>query len=186
MSESTSSPQNTTSTSTQLTTNNLNASGNTGVTLVGGGDTTLTSLSHDESVTTIYNNTLDAGAVAAGVGLSRSAVDAVSNANNQSLSFATKQLSTTQDVLSGLNSKFIDAVSSFELNSQTTLANTVSTLNQIAKEQNQSANQLVVQASNDAQAVASETLTNVFKNVGYTVAAAGLIWLLSRKGGAFA
>lgn len=176
MSESESSPSNTTSTSTSLETNNLNASGNTGVTNVGGG--TITSI--DRSRTTINNSTTDLGAVEAAVGLSKNALDVVLAANQGTNAFAGKALQTTQDALVGLNSKFVDAVSHFEENSQTTLANTVSSLNQIAKEQSQSANQLVVQASHDSQVLASDTLTTIFKNIGYALATAGAIYVLSK------
>lgn len=221
MSQSESSPRNTTATTTSLTTENTNVSGNTGLTLVGGGDVNLTNQTRTENnistnltsdnsqrdsnnVSNVNSGntsnsyvTTDGGAIKAisdigqlsisgAVGLSQSALNTVRASAQDANAFADNALRTTTQALLGLNSNFVNAVSTFEENSQTQLANTVTALNQIAREQNQSANQLVVQASADANAVAADTLTTVFKNLGYALAVTGIIYFLSKNGRAFA
>lgn len=174
-----------TSTNTELTTKNLNVSGNTGATLVTseGGKTQLT----DNSRTTILNT--DGGAIKAvsdvagksiqaTTGVTKNALDIISSVNGDSLSFVNTALKSTQDVLKVLNGSFVDAVTTFEDNSQKTLGNTVSALNQIAKEQNQSADQLIVQASEDSTALVAK----VFQNVAIAVAAGLILYAITKKG----
>lgn len=186
-----------TSESTVVDTRNLNQSGNTGITLLASEDSS-TSLTQNTSTlirdsgntnTRDSNNstqiTLNDNSEAnrsvsdlanlissASTGVANHALDIAKSTNSDSLDFARDSLGTTQSVLERLNSNFIAAVSSFENSSQTTLANTVSSLNQISAEQNKSGNQLVVDATLSAQNTATEGLVNVFKWLALAVVAA--------------
>ncbi len=198
MSSSKSAPSNTTSTSATVETTNLNVSGNEGITLLAadGGAASVSSVSNDNrqdnSTSVQINTTSDKGAIEAGrdialkgisasVGLSQNALDTVSSVSQNAVAFQDSALRTTQDALLVIGGKFVDAVSEFEARGQTTLGNTVSALNQIAKDQNQSANQLVVQASQDAQAQAGETIAMVIKWVALAAAAAVIGYAVTRE-----
>lgn len=163
MSKSNSSPTNTTSTSTQLTTKNLNVSGNSGFTAVGG---------EGGSQSLVVNNTTtDLGAVQASTGLASHALDIVGAANRDSIStvanFASKSLESTSSAygtaltavennasdtvstISNLASQFGTALYDFTNQEQTQLGNVVSALNSTYTANNTSANQQVINATTD-------------------------------------
>ena len=121
MSNSNSSPTNTTQSDTQVQTKNLNTSGNTG--------NTATSESGDVA---IYNVSTDAGAVQAATGLASHALDTVyatsDNANRDVLDIA----KSSGAALFQLNDRFATALTDLATNDQKQIGNTVSALNQIA------------------------------------------------------
>lgn len=138
MSSSKSSPTNTTATSTSLTTKNLNVSGNSGFTAVGGeggsqnlsvrNDTTSNNIAIDNSVRT----TTDFGAVQAGTGLAQSALDTVAAANRYSIDAVTDSNSTIRSIagqaIEASGSAYGGALTAVQHNTD----NTVSVIQQLA------------------------------------------------------
>lgn len=203
MSESTSSPQNTTSTSTQLTTKNLNVSGNTGTTLVGGEGGSLSYSAADNSTHTSLditnNSTTDFGAVQAGTGLSRAALDTVSAANERSLQTVSdisgqaitatgnaygdalhtvaEQANGDVTVISNLATRFGMALSDYESAGQAQLGNVVSALNSTYTANNTSANQQVINAVSQA----GQQNADVIKYVALAAIGGTLLFLLMRR-----
>jgi hypothetical protein len=167
MSKSQSSPTNDTSTSTNLTTKNLNVSGNSGFTAVGGEGG-----SQDLSVvnnTTTNNTVTDFGAIKAATGLSQSALDTVAAANRDSLDVINtvvgKSLTATSNaygdalhtvadnadntvsVVSNLATKFGTSLYDFTAQEQTQLGNVVSALSSTYQENTTNANSQVLDAT---------------------------------------
>jgi hypothetical protein len=201
MSTSKSSPSNTTSTSTELVTKNLNVSGNTGLTVVGGEGG---SLGFSESNTTNDNSirvqsTTDFGAVEAGTGLSQHALDVAASVNASSLS-AIRSLAAetteatgnaygkaltavqtnandTVSVIAGLAGKFGTALQDLTASEQTQLGNVVSALNSTYTANNTSANQQVINATTQA----GEQLTETIKYIAIAAAAAAALYFITRR-----
>jgi hypothetical protein len=192
-SESNSSP--TTSTSTALTTKNLNVSGNSGLTAVGGENGTL-ALNYSPTTTVIST---DAGAVGAATGLASHALDVVAAVNNRSndaiANLATKQLTSTENifgtsltavthesdnavsVVSKLATQFGTALADYQSAEQAQLGNVVSALNSTYTANNTSANQQVINAVTQA----GQTSASVIKYVAVAALAAALLFVVLRK-----
>jgi hypothetical protein len=188
MSSSKSSPTNSTSTATSLTTKNLNVSGNSGFTAVGGegGSQSLnvsnTTDSHNISVTSDY------GAIDAATGLSTHALDIVSAANRDSLDFASdivgqsnditrnalttvsRNADNTVSVIQNLATQFGSSLFDFESEQQKQIGNTVSALNQTYQDNTTNANTQVLNAG-----------TNIVKYAALAAVAVAALYLLTRR-----
>jgi hypothetical protein len=186
MSKSNSSPTNTTSTSTELTTKNLNVSGNSGFTAVGGeGGSQNLSVTNNTST---VNTTTDLGAIKAATGLSQSALDTVAAANRDSLNFASDALSTATDVsrnalttvsqnadntvsvVSNLAKQFGESLFDFTSQEQTQLGNVVSALSSTYQDNTTNANTQVLQAG-----------TNIVKYAALAAVGIVAVYLLTRR-----
>lgn len=192
MSSSDSQTQNQTSTATSLTTKNLNVSGNSGLTAVGGENGSL-SLSYapttiDASTTT----TTDFGSVKAATGLASHALDIVAAVNSGSndlvANLASKSITATGnaygaaltavqdnadhtvDVITGLASQFAGKLSDFEGQSQAQLGNVVSALSSTYQDNTTNANTQVINAT-----------TGVVKYVAAAAVIGIVIFLVLRK-----
>lgn len=199
MSKSTSSPTNTTQTQTDLTTKNLNVSGNTGTTLVGGEGGSLAYSQNLTDSSTHVSISTDLGAVQAGTALSQSALDTVAAVNNRSLDTVrdisgqaitatgnaygdalhtvSEQANGDISIISNLATKFGTALSDFTSQEQTQLGNTVSALNSTYTANNTSANQQVINATEHAGA----QLTDAVKYIALAAIAGTLLYVIMRK-----
>jgi len=204
MSDSNSDSTNTTATTTSLTTKNLNVSGNSGLTAVGGENGTLAlAYSPTTNTTTIDAHTdisTDFGAINAATGLAGHALDVVSAVNNRSndsvANLASKQLTSTENifgssltaithesdnavsVVSKLATQFGTALADYQSAEQSQLGNVVSALNSTYTANNTSANQQVINAVSQAGAQSSA----VIKFVAGAAIAAALLFVILRKG----
>jgi hypothetical protein len=184
MSKSESKPTNTTSTATSLTTKNLNVSGNSGFTAVGG-EGGSQSLNVTNNTT---NTTTDYGAIAAATGLSDHALDIVSATNRDSLDFASQALNLTDatyknalttvsnnadntvSVIQNLATMFGSSLFDFESEQQKQIGNTVSALNQTYQDNTTNANTQVLNAG-----------TNIVKYAALAAVAVAALYLLTRR-----
>ncbi len=198
MSDSNSSPTNTTQTSTNVRTDNLNASGNTGPTNVGSGNLT----ANTNSTTNVQetNISTDQGAVAAGkaiglasiksntdltsqalnesTGLAKAAFDTTTTLTDSSYQFADRTIAGYEGAVSELADKFTTSLSSFAGQQQTQLGNTVEALNTIATQQSASGDQQVINAVQATQ----QSLTTIVKYVAIAAVAVGVLYLALKKG----
>ena len=172
MSSSKSSPTNTTATTNNVKTTNLNASGNAGPTVVGGG-----------SISSVTNVTqTDLGSVKAAIqgstGVATAALNTAESLNEASTNFADHTISTYTGAVSELADKFGAEITTLAGQQQTQLGNTTEALATIAHQQSESGAQQVIDAVTQSQ----ESFQNIIKYVAIAVVAAGVIYLAVRKG----
>lgn len=200
MSDSQSETKNATSTNTELTTKNLNVSGNTGLTAVGGEGGSL-DLSYNPTTTSIDAHTeTDFGAIKAGTALSQHALDVAASVNGSAIdavqNLASKSLTATgnaygaalnavQDntdntvtVISTLAGKFGTALQGLFEDTQTQLGNTVSALNSTYTANNTSANQQVINATSAAE----KSVIDAVKYLALAVVAGVAVYYITKKG----
>lgn len=113
MSSSESSPQNTTATSTSLTTTNQNVSGNQGITNLGGttsyaSSNTTNATDSGNTLSVTNNSTTDYGAIDAATGLGEHALDVAASVNNRALG----SIDSAQQTVSKIANTAIDATGS--------------------------------------------------------------------------
>lgn len=194
MSDSQSSTSNKTSTNTELTTKNLNVSGNSGLTVVGGENGSL-GLSYNPT-----NFSTDAGAIQAGTSLSEHALDVVASVNGSAVdavqSLASKALTSTGNaygaaitavsnntdntvsVISKLATTFGTGLQNLFEDTQTQLGNTVSALNSTYTANNTSANQQVINATSAAE----KSVIDAIKYIALAVVAGTLVYYITKRG----
>ena len=202
MSSSKSSPTNTTQTATTVSTQNLNASGNTGPTSVGGGtvtsnsgNTTNTNVdlnTDNHSVNYTITQTSDSGAVAAGQAIASAglattnhAIDLTSQVAGESTGLAQAALDTSLALNQSSNnfaeqlvSQFSTGLEALQSQQQTQLGNTVSALAEISRQQSESGNQQVI----DAVTATQGSLQTIVKYVAIAVTVGAIAYLVLKKG----
>lgn len=193
MSDSDSQTKNSTSTNTELTTKNLNLSGNSGVTVAGGEsgssqNLTLNSSSTDDNAVA-YGTALSAHALDTAAAVNADAIDAVSslagkaltstgNAYGQALTAVQDNTDNTVTVISKLATGFGTALQGLFEDTQTQLGNTVSALNSTYTANNTSANQQVINATSAAE----KSVIDAIKYIALAVVAGTLVYYITKRG----
>lgn len=179
MSKSQSNPTNTTSTSTALTTKNLNVSGNSGPSTIAEGGSTVTSSTTNN--TSNYTVSTDEGAVASATALSGHALDAITAVNSASLSsesdLAKTAIASTNtaygnaaNIINGLFNQFGSDLEANQTANETQLGNVVSALTSSFESNNVSASQQAIQGT-----------TSIVKYVSVAAIGGLALYLLLRK-----
>lgn len=179
MSGSRSDPTNTTSTTTELTTKNLNVSGNTGTTVVGGENGSLGLTYSPSSYTTNFST--DEGAVTAGTGLASHALDVNAAVTHNAINAVTTQAAGDISSITGLATQFGTTLADYQLAEQSQLGNVVSALNATYTANNTSANQQVINATVAAGQQASDEITKVAKYATIAVIGGIALYFMLRK-----